>query len=62
MLFNKCANSSCPDALADWGTVIARELYNHSDAPVPISYDMETVNIAELETSKDAKYKGGLVC
>ena len=32
--------------------MIARELYNHSDAPVPVSYDMETVNIAEADTSK----------
>ena len=52
VLFNKCSNATCPDALADWNAIIARELYNHSAAPVPTSYDMETVNIAELQTSK----------
>jgi iduronate 2-sulfatase len=52
VIFNKCANATCPDALADWDKVVARELYNHSDAPVPVSYDMETENIAELETSQ----------
>ena len=51
--FNKCSNSSCPDALADWNRVLARELYNHSLAPVPVSYDMETVNIAEDPNSKE---------
>ena len=50
--FNKCQNSSCPDALADWDTVHAIELYNHSLAPVPDSYLMETVNIAALDSSK----------
>jgi len=44
--FNKCSNSSCPDALADWDTVYGVELYDHSNARVPTSYDMETVNIA----------------
>jgi hypothetical protein len=60
LTFNKCSNATCPDALADWDNVVARELYNHSDAPVPTSYAMETVNIAELESSKsvvDALHK-----
>ena len=52
VIFNKCSNSTCPDALADWDQVVARELYNHTNAPVPTSYDMETENIAELDTSK----------
>ena len=45
--FNKCSNATCPDQLADWTTVYGVELYNHSDYPVPQSYDMETVNIAK---------------
>ena len=28
------------------------QLYNHSDSPVPTSYDMETDNIASLEGSQ----------
>jgi hypothetical protein len=30
---------------------LATELYNHSDSPVPQSYDVETVNIAGLPSS-----------
>lgn len=51
--FNKCSNATCPDALADWDRVVARELYNHTDAPVPTSYDVETVNIAEEPGSRE---------
>ena len=50
--FNKCSNSTCPKALADWTAVYGEELYNHSDAPVPQSYDMETDNIASLPSSR----------
>ena len=57
VIFNKCSNATCPDALADWDHVVARELYNHTDAPVPTSYDMETENIAELGRKSVVRYK-----
>jgi iduronate 2-sulfatase len=44
--FNKCSDPSCPDALANWTDVLAVELYNHSDSPVPRSFGVETENIA----------------
>ncbi len=53
--FNKCVGGDCPEMLADWDRVLAAELYNHSDAPVPSSYDMETHNIAGLESSKQVQ-------
>ena len=45
--------AACPAALADWSDagILAKELYNHSDSPVPQSYDVETVNIAGLPGS-----------
>ena len=36
---------------ANWSDVHARELYNHSEAPVPVNYNMETVNLAERPES-----------
>ena len=41
-------------SLQDWTTVYGEELYNHSDASVPNSYDMamETVNIAGLASAR----------
>lgn len=50
--FNKCSNSTCPDKLMDWTTVYGEELYDHSDAPVPNSFDMETINIAGLPSAR----------
>ena len=32
-------------ALANLTDVVAEELYDHSDSPVPTSYEMETVNV-----------------
>ena len=43
---------NCLFSLQDWTTVYGEELYNHSDAPVPNSYDMETVNIAGLASAR----------
>lgn len=50
--FNKCSNATCPSLLADWDTVHAVELYNHSSSPVPQHYGVETINIAGLASSK----------
>eukprot|EP01052_Picozoa_sp_SAG31_P019725 SAG31_NODE_1451_length_8305_cov_8.321350_5_plen_87_part_00 len=44
--FFKCAGAICPPQLADWGRVLAAELYNHSHAPVPKDYLLETESIA----------------
>eukprot|EP00937_MAST-01D_sp_MAST-1D-sp2_P006844 g6844.t1 len=44
--FYKCAGPACPPVLADWERVLAVELYNHSAAPVPQDYLVETENIA----------------
>jgi len=33
-------------ATANLTDVVAEELYDHSDSPVPTSYEMETVNVA----------------
>ena len=41
-----------PSATADWSVVYGVELYNHSAAPVPVSFDMETENIAALPASQ----------
>jgi hypothetical protein len=46
---------ACPALLADWNNIIAVELYNHSDSPVPHDYGVETVNIAGLESSKEVE-------
>jgi len=51
--FNKCVGAACPALLADWSKVYARELYNHSDSPVPKDYNYETVNIVEFDSSAE---------
>ena len=50
--FNKCSDASCPALLADWDSLYGVELYNHSAAPVPQSYDVETANLAGLASSR----------
>jgi len=56
LLISTSMHSQLPIAgrfpLQDWTTVYGEELYNHSDAPVPNSYDMETVNIAGLASAR----------
>ena len=43
--FYKCEN--CTRLLSDWDARgYGAELYSHSDAPVPTSYHMETINLA----------------
>ena len=50
--FFKCEN--CTGFLSDWDAPgFGNELYDHSDAPVPTSYLMETVNIAGQVEVKD---------
>jgi iduronate 2-sulfatase len=50
--FNKCTGPACPPLLADWSSVHAVELYNHSDAPaLQHGYGVETENIAGLPSS-----------
>ena len=51
-IFRRDSGTPTPVA-ADWSDagILAKELYNHSDSPVPQSYDVETVNIAGLPGS-----------